>query len=328
MGPETKPIDEWAGPENDNSLSDLNDDSVIEIFLSMFERSPHTQKNYRRAIMQFRAYIGDTPLREVSWRTLEAYKLGLSRGSASRTGKPLAPASVAALIAPLKSLYKWGGDPNIGLFPRNPTSSVKLPPVKVTSSHHYLTRGEITSLLSALKNQNRRNYLIGLCLITLGLRVSELTSIKYSHFRYDQTETGVWLTVVAGKGGKDRHVKVPPVLWRQLSEYLTVRSLSATGHPEHKDIRLFPMTTRQVERVIKKAAQALPGKSPTPHWLRHTSATLALLKGASLQQVQETLGHTHINTTQRYLHTVEQIKKSATDFIEESLQELECKNML
>ncbi|WP_311974343.1 tyrosine-type recombinase/integrase [Paenibacillus larvae] len=85
---------------------------------------------------------------------------------------------------------------------------------------------------------------------------------------------------------------------------------------------LFPISVRQIERIIKSAGiQSGIVKKLTPHWLRHTNATLALLQGASLQQVQETLGHSHINTTQRYLHTVEQMKKAAPDFVQDCLKD-------
>jgi site-specific recombinase XerD len=63
-------------------------------------------------------------------------------------------------------------------------------------------------------------------------------------------------------------------------------------------------------------------KEPTPHWLRHTNATLALLHGASLQQVQNNLGHAHMNTTQRYLHTIEQLNKAAPDYVEECFTDM------
>uniref|UniRef100_UPI00384A7E78 tyrosine-type recombinase/integrase n=1 Tax=Effusibacillus dendaii TaxID=2743772 RepID=UPI00384A7E78 len=89
------------------------------------------------------------------------------------------------------------------------------------------------------------------------------------------------------------------------------------------DQRIFPLTVRQVERIIQKAReQSNIQKKVSPHWLRHTNATLALLHGASLQQVQETLGHAQITTTQRYLHTVEQMKKAAPDFVEDYLKDI------
>jgi integrase/recombinase XerD len=96
----------------------------------------------------------------------------------------------------------------------------------------------------------------------------------------------------------------------------------AKGHEPDPELKLFAITPRQIERIIKQAGIASGiQKQPTPHWLRHTNATLALLQGASLQQVQETLGHSHINTTQRYLHTVEQMKKAAPDFVQDCLME-------
>ncbi|MFC4598523.1 tyrosine-type recombinase/integrase [Cohnella hongkongensis] len=298
----------------------ISDEQIVEMFLAVCGHSVHTIRNYKRAIRLFRSFVPHLTLREVTWKEIEAYKLGLIRGAASFSGKPLAPASVSALVAPLKSLYKWGSDPNIGFFPRNPTSSIRLPQVKVTSRRHYLTKKEVGCLLGQLQCQSLRNYLIGLSLVTLGLRVSELVAARWEDFHKDPLGRSVWLNVKNGKGGRSRDVKIPSGLWSIFQNYRRV--LAKEGNQPLASSPLFPITARQIERIIHNAGrQSIHAKKPTPHWLRHTNATLALLKGATLQQVQETLGHTHINTTQRYLHTVEQIKKTAPDFVEESLSE-------
>ncbi len=39
-----------------------------------------------------------------------------------------------------------------------------------------------------------------------------------------------------------------------------------------------------------------------PHWLRHAHATHALARGCPVHLVQETLGHSSISVTGRYLH--------------------------
>ncbi|RKP48980.1 recombinase XerC [Cohnella endophytica] len=300
---------------------DFNDDQIVDMFLSACGLSEPSQLSYKRALYFFRSFVSHLLLKNVTWREVEAYKLGLIRGTISRSGKPLAPASVSALIAPVKSFYRWGSDPNVGLLPRNPTSSVRLPQVKVTSKKHYLTRNEVQSLLTALQRQNLRNYLIGLSLVTLGLRVSELSNLSWGDFHTDPAGMSVWLNVVNGKGGKTRDVKVPMGLWSIFEDYRAHTGNVAAPLTEDK-AKVFKITARQIERIIQEAGKiSILSKRPTPHWLRHTNATLALLKGATLQQVQESLGHTHINTTQRYLHTVEQIKKAAPDFVEEMLND-------
>lgn len=169
-----------------------------------------------------------------------------------------------------------------------------------------------------MEQQGTRDLLIGWMLILLGLRVSELVSVCWTDFHKDITETAVWLSIYNGKGGKYREVKVPDPLWKMLTKYR--RELEAR---EEHHAKVFPITARQVERIFQLVRhKAGIEKKVTPHWLRHTNATMALLYGASLQQVQENLGHAQLNTTQRYLHTVEQMKKSAPDYVANGLQDL------
>ncbi|WP_340021083.1 tyrosine-type recombinase/integrase [Paenibacillus sp. FSL K6-1096] len=295
----------------------ISDDQIVQMFVATCCTNVNTSRNYKRAIADFRKFLAGTSLRAVTWKEMEAYKIFLMRGGYSYP-KQLAPASIAAFLAPLKSLYKWGSNQHIGIFEVNPALSVRIPKITVTSRKNFLTKREVGELLNELEQQGLRNYLIGLTLVVLGLRVSELTAMKWGDFHKDLLESSVWLTVENGKGGKPREIKVPPTLW-QLYDRLSA-SLSGKGElgPEQ---RMFPVTPRQVERIIKRAGAACQiEKKLTPHWLRHTNATLALLHGASLQQVQESLGHSHINTTQRYLHTVQQLQKAAPDFVEDSLR--------
>lgn len=296
-----------------------SDEQMIQSFLAGYHR-PNTIRNYERALRCFRAFISPKRLGEVTWHDIERYKTALLRGTASR--RPLTASSVAGLIAPLRSFYKWGSDANIALFAQNPSACIRLPKVQVTSSHHFLTERELMKLLSHLSRKNPREWMMVLYMVILGLRVSELVQIRWSDFTSDPAESSVWLTVANGKGGKTRQVKVPEALWKlqnapSVLPWLRIRRGKS---PAKRQDLLFPITTRQVERIVGKACKecGIP-KKVTPHWLRHTNATMALMHGASLQQVQQTLGHAQINTTQRYLHTVELMKKNAPDFVAERM---------
>ena len=65
---------------------------------------------------------------------------------------------------------------------------------------------------------------------------------------------------------------------------------------------------RAIDTAAKKAGIQ---KKVTPNMIRHTFATIALMKGADIKSVQEILGHTDIKTTMRYVHAVkDQLKKT------------------
>lgn len=310
---------QWLLADFDRKAS-YSDEQIVQMFLSVCCASANTRRNYSRAIQRFREFVPHLTLSQVTWREMEAYKLSLTH--LRETERPFAPASVAAFLAPLKSMYRWGSDPNIGLFETNPTVSMRIPSITVTSRGHYLTKKEVGKLLQALQRGGLRNYLIGLSLLLLGLRVSELAAVTWGDFHADLLEASVCLTIRQAKGGKSREVKVPAFLWKLLQEYEAPCPGGSDKTEERDRRRLFPISVRQIERIIKHAASVCHlEKKVTPHWLRHTNATLALLQGASLQQVQESLGHSHINTTQRYLHTVQQLQKGAPDFVQDSLQE-------
>lgn len=66
-----------------------------------------------------------------------------------------------------------------------------------------------------------------------------------------------------------------------------------------------------IKRFFRKLASEIEGEAPfdaqalrkiSPHWLRHTFASM-LVKTTPLAQVRDMLGHSSINTTSLYLGT-------------------------
>jgi integrase/recombinase XerD len=60
---------------------------------------------------------------------------------------------------------------------------------------------------------------------------------------------------------------------------------------------------RQVQVIVRQAAiRAGIDKPVSPHFLRHTHASIALDRGCPIDLVRDTLGHDNVSTTNKYLH--------------------------
>lgn len=137
------------------------------------------------------------------------------------------------------------------------------------------------------------------CLFGLGLRVSELVQLNYSDWRPVDHELRI-----RGKGRKERLVVVGPTVIRWVGHYIQkVRSewASATQPALWVSKRGTRLTVRSIQRLIKSWG-IQNGVMVTPHGLRHSFATAMLEGGASLDVIQNLLGHASIDATQIYTH--------------------------
>ncbi|NIS60345.1 MAG: tyrosine-type recombinase/integrase [Proteobacteria bacterium] len=183
----------------------------------------------------------------------------------------------------------------------------------------FLTEDEVQLILRVPDRrtlQGKRDYAILLTLLTSGLRKSELCSL---HVRDIKTYRNQPVLDVIGKGQKFRRIPLKIKALRAIQDYWKAGKNGADpDHPifytlgKYGPHRVVPLTPRAVDCLIKRASKkALIRKRVTPHTLRHTFGTCLLDEGSDLKTVQALLGHSHIRTTERYLHTCDDKKVEA-----------------
>jgi integrase/recombinase XerD len=137
-----------------------------------------------------------------------------------------------------------------------------------------------------------------------GLRISEAAALRW---RDVDLEAGV-LMVIEGKGGKDRAVPIHPILRAELLRVESPRpSWAVVGRRDNQ-----PMNQKSLAHLFERW---LPDCDLhiSAHRLRHSFASELLRHGADLRSIQELLGHTSLEMTQRYLMLGSQQLRAAID---------------
>jgi integrase/recombinase XerC len=137
-------------------------------------------------------------------------------------------------------------------------------------------------------------------LYSSGLRVSELTGLCW---RDVDDELGM-VMVRAGKGNKDRLVPLGEPAIDALKAWRAAMPTAWTHDSAViTNLRGGRLTPRSVQNIVARRLIDAGINTPlTPHGLRHCFATHMLNGGADLRSIQEMLGHSSLQTTQRYTH--------------------------
>ncbi|MBL8215158.1 MAG: tyrosine-type recombinase/integrase [Bryobacterales bacterium] len=140
-------------------------------------------------------------------------------------------------------------------------------------------------------------------LIGCGLRREETATLSQDHI---QQRDGRWVIVdMQGKGGRLRTVPMPSWCKAAIDMWTTAAHLTGgrVFRPVNKGDRLSgdSMTAQSIFETVKKYGTEIGLGDIAPHDLRRTFAKLAHRGRAALEQIQLSLGHSSVQTTERYL---------------------------
>jgi integrase len=279
--------------------------------------SDTSRRVYQQSIDQFLNWLGAYKRSSVNKGTVAAYKRFLEEE------RELAAATVNRHLSAVKKLISEAADH--GMFDESMLSAIKRvkgAKQKGSRAGNWLTREQALRLLETPDLNTRkgaRDQAILAVLVGCGLRRQELVDMTYSHM---QSRDGHWVFVdLVGKGGRVRTVKIPP--WgKRAIDYWTEMSGRYPGPDDYIFVSIKKghkivgksMTAQAIYYLVVDYCKLAGLPEITPHDLRRTFAKLSRKGGAQLEQLQLTLGHASVQTTERYVGATLDLDDNAVDY--------------
>ena len=252
------------------------------IALWLHGKSEHSQAAYGSDVRRFLDFTCK-PLQAVTLGDLQAFNDSLD--GAQNTKR--------RIVSSIKSLYTFGQ--KLGYLQFNVAAALRAPKAKDELAAHILSEEEVMSMIAKTDKQ-RDKVLLRLLYASAG-RVSEICALTWKDVQPNGDSGQVTLF---GKGGKTRAVRLSKATYQALCALDTGASDDAPVFVSQKGGAL---DESQVWRLVRAAAvrAGISGKV-SPHWFRHSHASHALDRGASVVLVRDTLGHSSLAVTSRYTH--------------------------
>jgi integrase/recombinase XerD len=257
-----------------NSMKEIDEEILSDFLASQTANlSDASKKNHRISLLSFFGYID----KQNEEQNGNSYRYGIE-------------------------LKNWGG--------LRGKSGDKLPA--------FLNKDEVRKFIDAIdkypyKKQTVavRNRLIIKIILYTGIRVNEAININIKDFTKDED---AYIIQVRGKGNKPRVVMIKENIIKQdlkiwLENRLCDDNLLFCNQKSKRLTQAY--VSRLVEQILLSVG--IRKEKNSAHMLRHTFATLLYQKSKDLILVQESLGHSDINTSRIYTHFDKNQLKKTTD---------------
>jgi integrase len=183
---------------------------------------------------------------------------------------------------------------------------------------NWLTREQARELLAAPDRSSlkgKRDYVVIAMLVGCALRRRELASLKVEDI---QMREGRWVILdLVGKGGRIHTVAIPIWVKQGTNAWMTavgiedgrlLRRVSKTGKPQGEGLSDWAVWS-----VVEQAAKQIGIERFGAPDLRRTCAKLCRKAGGDLEQIKFLLGHSSIQTTERYPGSEQEIAAAVND---------------
>ena len=192
----------------------------------------------------------------------------------------LNPKTISKKLSAIRSFAEYLNENNFSVILKA-DDTIKVPktlPKPISHKH----------IVEALEQASNYERLVVIMLYTLGLRISELISLRLEDISDE------WIRVI-GKGNKHRDIPLISSTKELIDDYLTIKSPKIFLFEENYEKLSENSLRYTVTKVFKRVSLKV-----TPHQLRHSYATALLNNSARISDVSELLGHSTMATTQIY----------------------------
>lgn len=267
-----------------NYQEQMENHEIIKLWV--YRKSPQTQRAYTNDSKRLFDFLCESkPLAKITLSNLQDFADSLEH---------LAPRSQMRILASIRSLLTFAN--KIGVIPFNVGTTLVMPAVENTLAERILPETDVMRLISL--EPNKRNRAMLTLFYASGIRCSELCNLKWRNTQH-RNDGGGQISIY-GKGSKTRVILLKATTFQMLLE---LRGSATDEEPVFKSRKGGILDNSRVRRIVKDAAKRIGITDKfSPHWLRHAHASHALDRGAQIHQVQQTLGHSSVATTGRYLH--------------------------
>jgi site-specific recombinase XerD len=213
----------------------------------------------------------------------------------------------------VRHFFRWACASPLIAISENPVADGMIPKTKRRPYEKLMDVDQIVSVLGGRRLENARrspmwlrNNAMAVLFLETAIRTSELTALTLADLDFENA----LLTVRHGKGDKYRVVMFPQLAQDAVLDYLAsglrpsdlpdTAPLFGSCSPSRPD--WHPMARTQASDLIQRHIKSITGRDDVrPHALRHAAASAMLMQEAPTEDIQQILGHSCIQTTQRYI---------------------------